>query len=77
MGNITPMMPIDISVKMGIVENFHIGVTCSPDEIKLYTHLFQEFSDVFAWSYEEIFGIDPSIVVHEIPTYPNAKPVYQ
>ena len=29
------------------------------------------------WMYEEIPGIDPSIVVHEIRTYPMAKPVRQ
>eukprot|EP00253_Pinus_taeda_P011702 PITA_11702 len=39
--------------------------------------LFREFGDVFAWSYEEMPDIDPSIVVHEIPTYPGAKPVRQ
>ena len=32
---------------------------------------------MFAWSYEEMPGIDPSIVQHEIPTYPDAKPVRQ
>ena len=39
--------------------------------------LFKEFRDVFAWTYEEMQGIDPSIVVHEIKTYPGAKPVLQ
>ena len=32
---------------------------------------------MFAWSYEEMPRIDPSIVVHEIKTYPDAKPVRQ
>lgn len=73
MGNITQTMPIDISIKPGIVENIHIGVTCSPEEIQIYTNFFHEFYDVFAWSYEEMLGIDPSIVVHKIPTYPSAK----
>ena len=50
---------------------------CSPDEIKEYTELFKEFRDIFAWSYEEILGIDPHIVKHEIKTYPDAKPVRQ
>ena len=54
-----------------------MGVTCSPNEIQVYTDLFKEFKDVFAWSYEEIPGIDPSIVVHEIPTYPGTKPMRQ
>ena len=32
---------------------------------------------MFAWSYEEIPGIDPSIVIHEIKTYPDTKPICQ
>jgi hypothetical protein len=43
----------------------------------IYTKLFKEFQDVFAWSYEEIPGIDPRIVKHEIRTYPDAKPIQQ
>jgi hypothetical protein len=77
LSNISPMIPIDISVKPGIVENVHIGASCSPEEIVTYTSLFKEFRDIFAWSYEEMSGIDPSIVVHEIKTYPGAKPVRQ
>jgi hypothetical protein len=75
LSNIFPMIPIDISVKPGIVENVHIGALCSPNEIVTYTSLFKEFRDIFAWSYEEMSGIDPYIVVHEINTYPGAKPV--
>ena len=77
LSNITQTMPIDISVKPRVVENIHVGVTCSPEEIQVYTNLFREFKDVFMWSYEEMPGIDPSIVMHEIPTYPGAKPVRQ
>ena len=32
---------------------------------------------MFSWSYEEMSGIDPSIVEHEIQTYPDAKPIQQ
>lgn len=77
LGNISRTVTIDISVKPGIIENIHIGAACMDDEIQTYKILFQEFQDVFAWSYEEIPGINPSIVVHEIKTYPNAKPVRQ
>jgi hypothetical protein len=77
LSNISPTMPIDISVKPGIVENVHIGASCSPTEIITYTSLFKEFWDIFAWSYEEMPGIDPTIIVHEIKTYPRAKPVRQ
>ena len=76
-GNISSTIPIDISVKPGIVENIHIGAYCTKDEIDIYKALFQEFRDIFAWSYEEMPGIDPKIVVHEIKTYPDAKPIRQ
>ena len=32
---------------------------------------------MFSWSYEDMPSIDPSIVEHEIRTYPDAKPVRQ
>ena len=57
------------------MENIYIHANCSSKEIAIYTALFKEFRDVFSWSYEEMPGIDPSIVEHEIRTYPNAKPV--
>ena len=71
LANITETRPIDISVKPGIVENVHIGVTSTPEEVTSHTALFKEFRDIFAWSYEEMPGIDPSIIVHEIKTYPD------
>jgi hypothetical protein len=75
--NISPTIPLDISVKTGIVENVHIGASRSSDKVVTYTFLFKEFRDIFAWSYEEMSGIDPEIVIHEIKTYPDAKPVWQ
>lgn len=75
LGNISRTVPIDISVKPEIIENIHIGASCTENELQTYKSLFQEFHDVFAWSYEEMSGIDPSIVVHEIKTYLDAKPV--
>ena len=73
--NISKTIPINISIKHDIVENINIGSNCSPKEITQYTSLFKEFHDVFAWPYEEMPSIDPSIVEHEIKTYPNVKPV--
>ena len=75
MENIFTTIPINISVKPDVVENIYIGVNCSPEEIAIYTALFKEFHDIFAWSYEEMPGIDPFIFQHEIPTYTDAKPV--
>jgi hypothetical protein len=77
MASISPTISIDISHTPGKIENVNIGADCSPEEILIYTKLFKEFRDVFAWSYEEMPGIDPRIVEHEIRTYPDAKPVRQ
>ena len=74
---ISTTIPINISINPDVVENIHISANCSPGEIAIYTTLFKEFRDVFSWSYEEMLGIDPPIVKHEIRTYPNTKPVWQ
>ena len=69
MGNLSKTMLIDISVKMGIMENIYIGVDCNPEEIARFTSLFMEFRDVFAWSYKKIPDIDPSIDEKEIKKF--------
>jgi hypothetical protein len=74
METIAKMIPIDISKIPGVVENVFIGEDCSPKEIRIYMDLFKELCDVFSWFYEEMPGIDPRIMEHEIMTYPNAKP---
>jgi len=68
MGNITSNMPIKFSIKPRIVKNIHIGVSCSSEEIRVYTDLFKQFHNVFTFSYEEMIGINPAIMGHEIPT---------
>ena len=73
--NITQTNPIDISSKPDFIEHVHVGKNCSIDEFEAYKALFKEFRDVFSWSYEDIPGIDPSIVVHEIKNYPTTKPI--
>lgn len=73
MANISQTMPINISNNPGVVENVFIRVECTPEKIETYTTLFKEYHEVFTWSYEEILGIDPWIVKHEIKVYPNAK----
>ena len=75
--NITQMNLIDISAKPDTIKHVHVGQNYSADEFEAYKALFKEFCDIFSWSYEEMSRIDPSIVVHEIKTYPMAKPIRQ
>jgi hypothetical protein len=77
LANISPTIKINISITSGIVEEIIIGAACTPEEITTYKSLFQEFRDIFAWSYTEMPGIDPSIVEHCIDTWPDITPVRQ
>ena len=53
------------------------GASCSSEEVDAYKALFQEFRDIFAWSYTEMPGLDPSIVEHHIDTWPDVAPIHQ
>ncbi len=75
LSNIEETIAINISTKPNVVENIHVGKSCSPSELETYCALFREFRDAFAWSYEEMPSIDLSIVEHEIKIYPDVKPV--
>ena len=66
MENIYVTIPINISTNPDIIKNVHISANCSPEEISIYTDLFKEFRDVLSRSYEDMPGIDPFIVEHEI-----------
>jgi len=39
--------------------------------------LFKEYSDVFAWSYQDMPALDPKIASHKIPLLPNIEPKKQ
>ena len=39
--------------------------------------LLRSYLDVFAWSYEDMSGLDPSVVQHHLPLLPHARPVKQ
>jgi hypothetical protein len=39
-----------------------LGAQCSEEEKAKFTELDREFQDVFAWSYENLHGFDPSLM---------------
>ena len=53
-----------------------LGASFSLEEVDGYTALFQEFHDIFAWSYTEIPDLDPSIVEHHIDTWLDVAPIH-
>ncbi|MCR2848206.1 hypothetical protein, partial [Heyndrickxia coagulans] len=52
-----------------------IGMGLSVIERDGLMALLRDYLDVFAWSYEDMPGLDPSIVQHRILVRLGAKPV--
>ena len=77
MANISPTIKINISTNPKIVEEITLGASCSSEEFVAYNTLFQEFWDIFAWSYTEMSGLYPSIMEHHIDTWTDVVPIFQ
>ncbi|KAL6125282.1 hypothetical protein ACLB2K_073341 [Fragaria x ananassa] len=54
-----------------------ISSNLSIEERKHLVELLKEFNDVFTWNYEEMPGLNPSLVCHTLNMEPGAKPVVQ
>ena len=54
-----------------------IGNCMKSDTRSRLISLLHEFVDVFAWSYQDMPGLDPSIVEHKLPLKPECPPVKQ
>ena len=39
--------------------------------------LLHEYQDVFAWTYQEMPGLEPTLVTHKLATLPEVRPVKQ
>ena len=39
--------------------------------------LLQKYRDVFAWTYDEMSGLDPGLVVHSLNMDPGVRPIVQ
>ena len=81
-------MTISQRVKASQLEEVNLGTNDKPrpvnvakempkDEKKAMVELLMSFRDVFAWSYEDMRGLDPQLYQHQIPLSTDAKPVAQ
>ena len=50
-----------------------IDSSLSPDERSRLIDLLRSYLEVFAWSYEDMPGLDPTIVQHHLPILPHAR----
>jgi hypothetical protein len=39
--------------------------------------LLMEYRDIFTWSYNEMLGLDPRVVVHQLAVKNRARPIKQ
>ena len=54
-----------------------IGTSLSESTRKELIDLLKEYVDVFAWSYQDMPGLDTDIVVHHLPLREECSPVKQ
>ena len=54
-----------------------ISESLSLTERKELIILVREYIDVFAWSYEDMPGLDPQVAMHRLNIKPDVKPVKQ
>ncbi|XP_058746121.1 uncharacterized protein LOC131618991 [Vicia villosa] len=54
-----------------------IGASLNENVKEKLVGMLKEYSDIFAWSYEDMPGLDTDIVVHRLPLKENSPPVKQ
>ncbi|KAA0043322.1 uncharacterized protein E6C27_scaffold110G002330 [Cucumis melo var. makuwa] len=54
-----------------------ISTQLSDNDENEYVNLLKAYKDVFAWSYKEMSGLDPKVVVHRLAIKPEHRPVKQ
>ena len=75
---VTPVSSSTKLIDFGVSDQpreIRIGSSLSPDERSGLIDLLRSYLDVFAWSYEDMPGLDPTIVQHHLPILPHARPV--
>ena len=59
------------------VKEVKIGSSLSPMERQKMEELLREYVDVFAWSYQDMPGLNSEIVEHQLPLKSECKPIQQ
>jgi hypothetical protein len=54
-----------------------IGANLTPQTKESIIHFLKNNKDVFAWSHEDMPGIDPSIISHKLNVNPCLRPIKQ
>ncbi|CAL9010937.1 unnamed protein product, partial [Prunus brigantina] len=68
---------IDLSEDLFAPRPISISVHLTSEEKEALVSLLKEFRDVFAWSYEEMPGLNPNLVSHTLNIELGTKPIVQ
>ena len=69
------LVEIDLNDGEGEEKLVKISKGFFEEERRKLIALLREDNDVFAWSYQEMLGLSPSLVTHKLKVDPNARPV--
>ena len=68
---------VDLALEGEEPRKVWIATDLSPEEEALFISTLREYRDVFAWSYKDLKGVDPTICQHTTPMKDTAKPSQQ
>ncbi|BFG30169.1 hypothetical protein CerSpe_164430 [Prunus speciosa] len=68
---------INLSDDPSVQRPISISVRLAWEEKEALVSLLKEFRDVFAWTYEEMLGLNPKLVSHTLNIELGTKPVVQ
>uniref|UniRef100_A0A2N9F0S4 Uncharacterized protein n=1 Tax=Fagus sylvatica TaxID=28930 RepID=A0A2N9F0S4_FAGSY len=75
--NIEELEIINLAEEREEPKEVKIGTRFTAEQREAFITLLREFCEIFAWSYQDMPGLDTDIVVHKIPLKPECKPVKQ
>ena len=55
----------------------YVSSLLTPEEESKYFEFLTEYKDVFAWTYKEMLGVDPTIAVHWLAIKQGMRPIKQ
>ena len=67
-------------VNLGTIEEprpTFISIQLSDDDENEYVNLLKGYKNVFAWSYKEMSGLDPKVVIHHLAIKLDYRPTKQ
>ena len=66
---------INLGTKLGSQKPVFISSQLTAQEKEQLVALLKKYVDVFAWTYNEMPGLDPGLVVHSLNVYLGVKPI--